>query len=142
MDATVSRALIVASMIVAGATAHADDPTRPPAQLLEQPKPSAPGQPARPVRDDVRLQAIVRTPGMKPGAMINGWIVRVGDTMDGMRLLSVGENHADLLVDGQRLRLSMTPNVKRVPSAVAPSDHAEPKDPGAPAPRRPARGRT
>ena len=67
MDATVSRALIVASMIVAGATAHADDPTRPPAQLLEQPKPSAPGQPARSVRDDVRLQAIVRTPGMKPG---------------------------------------------------------------------------
>jgi hypothetical protein len=142
MDATVSRALMLASMIVAGATAHADDPTRPPPQLMEQPKPSAPGQPARSMRDDVRLQAILRTPGMKPGAMINGWVVRVGETMDGMRLLSVGENHADFLVDGQRMRLSMTPNVKRVPSAAAPGDHEAPKDPGAPAPRRPVRGRT
>lgn len=142
MDATVIRAVIVASAIVACTVARAEDPTRPPAQLLEAPKPSAQAQPDRSRGDDVRLQAILRTPGMKPGAMINGWIVRVGDTLDGMRLLAVGENHAELLVDGQRVRLSMTPQVKRVPSAGASTVQETPKDPRAPVPRRPVRGRT
>ena len=123
--------------LLASATAHAGDPTRPPAQMLEQPRAEAAGQPqAQPKRADIRLQAILRAPDRTPGAMINGWVLRVGDTLQGIRLVGVGDSHADLLVDGEQLRVSLTPAVRR---AARSEEQAESQAPAAQPQKAPAR---
>jgi hypothetical protein len=141
MAATVKRrfSCAIALGLVASAAAQAGDPTRPPAQMLEQPRNDAAGQPrAQPNRADIKLQAILRMPGRTPGAMIDGWVLRVGDTLQGMRLVGVGDSHADLLVDGERLRVSLTPAVRR---AERSEDQAQSQAPAAQPQKAPARAK-
>ena len=144
MAATVKRRLTCAIglALVASAAAHAGDPTRPPAQMLEQPRTNAAGQPrTQPNRADIKLQAILRTPGRTPGAMIDGWVLRVGDTLQGMRLVGVGDSHADLLVDGERLRILLTPAVRRAERSEEQAQNQAPAAQPQKAPARPKRGK-
>jgi MSHA biogenesis protein MshK len=121
------RSVIVAVAILPQASL-AEDPTRPPPQLLEAQRPPAGAAAAS--AGDLHLQAVLRTAGRPPGAMINGWVLRPGDTVHGVKLATVGEQHADVIVGGERVRLSLTPGIRRQPVA----DHAA----SATAPARPA----
>ncbi len=144
MAATVKRGVAsgIGLALLASAAAHAGDPTRPPAQMLEQPRSNAAEQPqTRPNRADIKLQAILRTPDRSPGAMINGWVLRVGDTLQGMRLVGVGDSHADLMVDGEQLRVSLTPAVRRAPHGEDQSKSLAPAAQPHEAPTRPKRAK-
>jgi len=125
MDAIVKRALL-AVLALAAAPVLAEDPTRPPPELIA-PARGAPA--AAPRADGLALQAVLRKPGHPPGAMINGWILRPGQSVNGVKLAAVGESHADVLVGGERVRLSLTPEVRR-------SEHVDPPAAAAPAPAR------
>lgn len=125
-----------ASTATSVATHAGSDPTRPPAVLQPAASPSAASAPGLSA-DALVLQAVVRTPGRPPGALINGWILRPGDVVQGMRLTAVGDAHADVVVGEQPVRLTLYPTIRRQAAAETAERNAD-----APAARRqmPSRG--
>ncbi|UCE30274.1 MAG: hypothetical protein JSW68_09290, partial [Burkholderiales bacterium] len=109
-----------------GATVLAADPTRPPSQFLEPVAPAgvAAAPAAAPVTRSAEpaprravptptLQAILRSGGQPTGALIDGWLVRIGDQVQDMRVVAIRAGEVELAGDGRQLRLSITPDVKR-----------------------------
>jgi MSHA biogenesis protein MshK len=76
------------------------DPTRPPAWQAEPQSAQAPGGP--------RLEAI-RRGGGRALATIDGTAVKIGDDVQGMRLVRIGESFVILEGDAGRKTLQLTP---------------------------------
>lgn len=79
----------------------AADPTLPPRQAL----PAAANQPA-PVLEPLRLQAILRAAD-SARAVINGQTLRVGDRVDGARVLAIGARSVSVERQGRRSTLQL-----------------------------------
>lgn len=105
------RWLLLSLLLSGGATAgELSDPTRPPAGWGAS---ETPGTAAPPPAG--HLQMIVRAPGERPWALIDGRRVNIGDQVDGERLVLLSGTEAVFRgTDGSR-RLSLTPGVTRVP---------------------------
>ena len=83
------------------------DPTRPPAGW-------GPGEsPAIAAPAGARLQMIVRSPGEAPWALIDGQRVRIGERIDGARLIRLTDTEAVLDDSGTTRRLSLSPGLIR-----------------------------
>lgn len=94
------------------------DPTRPP------PLPAAgevsPGAPAA----APGLQMILRRPGRKPAAVINGEYVELGGRISGSRLVRIGDDSVVLEGPSGRETLALTPGIAKEPATAGkrPSD--------------------
>lgn len=112
--------LVASGLPLAAAAQALPDPTRPPAGWGpgESPAVAAPAGP--------QLQMIVRSPGDTPWALIDGRRVRVGERIDGARLVRLTDTEAVLDDGGTPRRLSLSPGQIRpasspLPPAKAPS---------------------
>lgn len=79
---------------------HAADTKAPAVTLAAAPSPLAP----RPADPELRLQAISERDG-QPIAIINDHLVRVGDEVDGIRVLAIRGAEVDVEVRGRRTTL-------------------------------------
>jgi MSHA biogenesis protein MshK len=102
--------LAIATMFLAGlASAQAlPDPTRPPVIVLDAASAGA-SQAATPAPSG--LQSIVRRPGGKSAAVINGVYVEMGGKVGDATLERVGEDSVDLRSTTGRETLYLTPGV-------------------------------
>ena len=149
MAATLTGARRIAAVVCAGAVvagafsasaAGAADPTQPPEQLLRKATPDGSGtargeaalSPAA-----IVLQAVLHPEGRPPRVMVDGWLYRVGDIVQGSRLIAIGRQSAVFDHQGRRqtvalipqagitrLRLSDTESVPALPSAAMPAINA------------------
>jgi hypothetical protein len=75
-----------------------------PPHVAPAPAASAPAAPPEPPAP-FRLTAIAHRDG-QPVAMLNDRLVRVGDSFDGITVISIGSSEVEIEVDGRRMRLS------------------------------------
>jgi hypothetical protein len=111
---------ILAGAISLGAVAVAGDlpdPTRPPASLRPAATTGAPDAPAAPA---LVLQSVLTGEGRKPTAIINGRIVELGDSLDGLRLVRVFDGGALLAGPSGPTTLALTPGAEKVSAAAQP----------------------
>lgn len=105
----------------AGAAAGLQDPTRPPAALAALT--AAPGASGAPASAGPRLQTILigRQPGGRLLAVIDGEAVRVGDAVQGARVVRIADNEVVLARGAERqvLRLYAQEEGGRVTPAEA-----------------------
>lgn len=94
------------------------DPTRPPPLPAEGA--SSPGTPAA----APGLQMILRRPGRKPAAVINGEYVELGGRISGSRLVRIGDDSVVLEGSSGRETLTLTPGIAKEPATAGkrPSD--------------------
>lgn len=95
------------------------DPTRPPPLPTDTPLPGAPG--AAP-----GVQMIIKRPGQKPAAVINGEYVELGARISGSRLVRIGDDSVVLEGPSGRETLTLTPGIAKKPATAGkrPSDGA------------------
>ena len=116
--------LVLASTIPLAAVALAGelpDPTRPPAALRPQAPATGPyvaGAPA------LVLQSVLIGDGRKPTAIINGHVVEVGESLEGMRLVRVFDGGAVLAGRNGPTTLALTPEIEKVAAAPQPESSA------------------
>jgi hypothetical protein len=113
-------ALASASAISLSAVASAGDlpdPTRPPASLRPT---STAGTPAVAAPPALVLQSVLIGEGRKPTAIINGRVVELGDTLDGLRLVRVFDTGAQLAGPNGATTLALTPDSEKVAVAALP----------------------
>ncbi len=97
-----------ASLLWSGlALAQYADPTRPPGASAADPVSGA---------GDGGVQAVIVRRGSKTTAVINGQPVKVGGSLDGKRVLRIGESEIVLQGDGGREVLKVMPAVDKVPA--------------------------
>jgi len=108
-----ATALSLAALAAAG---ELPDPTRPPAAL----RPSGPGAGAHAAAAPLVLQSVLIGEGRKPTAIINGRVVEVGESLDGLRLVRVFEGGAVLAGPNGSTTLALTPEIEKVAVAVQP----------------------
>ena len=109
-------AIALAGLLLPGAFdrpgAQAADPTQPPEHLLRNRPPAAggaaPGGTAA-ERPTIVLQAILQADGRPPRVMVDGWLYRVGDTVQGSRLVAIGRQSADFDAQGRRQTIALIP---------------------------------
>jgi hypothetical protein len=97
------------------------DPTRPPAALRPASTSAAPAMPAAPT---LVLQSVLIGEGRKPTAIINGRVVELGDSFDGLKLVRVFDSGALLAGPGGATTLALTPGSEKV--ALTASPQAQP----------------
>ncbi|HBS42189.1 MAG TPA: Type II secretory pathway component [Oceanospirillales bacterium] len=109
-DAMIRRVLIVGVLLGASAVQSAEDPTRPPAALQvmqstmeELPQPEA----------GIRLQQILLSSSGNR-AVINGQVVKKGETVDGARVLSISADSVVVNYRQNRKKLSLINKTKDV----------------------------
>lgn len=95
-----SRTFALIVLLALSAQLPAADPTQPP----RQPLPAAPR--AQPVLEPLRLQAILRSGG-NARAVINGKSLRVGERVDGARLLAIDSRSVRVERQGRRITLHL-----------------------------------
>ncbi len=95
----VAVALLVAAAAVSAGEPPLADPTRPPAYTAP---PAAAGAKGR----AFRLSAVFLGPG-RPRAVINGRTVRVGEQVDGARVIAIERHRVVLARNGGRLTLRL-----------------------------------
>jgi hypothetical protein len=100
------------SAIALGAVAgELPDPTRPPAAL----RPATPSTgPMVTTAAPLVLQSVLFGEGRKPTAIINGRVVELGDSFDGMRLVRVFDSGALLSGPNGATTLALTPASEKV----------------------------
>ena len=112
--------LVSAGTISLAAVAFAGelpDPTRPPASLRPASATAAPAVPAAPA---LVLQSVLIGEGRKPTAIINGRVVELGDSLDGLRLVRVFDTGAQLAGPNGATTLALTPGSEKVAVAAQP----------------------
>lgn len=90
------------------------DPTRPPGAIGVR---TAPGERSAPT-GGLRLQSILISPERR-AAIISGQVVRLGESVQGYRLVAIGESEVVLRMDGKSRTLRLFPAVDLTESAVA-----------------------
>ena len=111
------------SAISIGVAGELPDPTRPPAAL----RPAAPtGAAAMPSPPPLVLQSVLIGEGRKPTAIINGRVVELGESFDGLKLVRVFDQGALLAGPGGATTLALTPGSEKVAVATPPSAQAQP----------------
>jgi hypothetical protein len=116
--------LVLASTIPLAAISLAGelpDPTRPPAALRPTTPTAGPYVPAAPA---LVLQSVLIGAGRKPTAIINGHVVEVGESLDGMRLVRVFDGGAVLAGRNGPTTLALTPEIEKVAAAPQPESSA------------------
>lgn len=102
-----------------------NDPTRPPDRVLKQQQApaGAPGAAQASLADPGKLvlQAIMQSDGRPGRVMIDGWLYRTGDIVHGFKLISINKDSAEFDSEGQKLRISLTPQ-----ASIAIAKTAEP----------------
>ncbi len=63
--------------------------------------------PAKPPAPRFALSGIMRRGGAAPMATINGRLVTVGDSIDGAKVLDIGQRSVELEADGQQFTVRM-----------------------------------
>ncbi len=135
--ATLSLAALAASVASSAGAESLADPTRPP--MVGPAQPEAP----EPVEVDWRL-VMVRVSGAARSAVLNGALVREGDTLDGARVARIEPGSVTLEAGGRRTVVALVAPLRKRPSdavaAPAPSGSLK-RSPDAPlqgvaAPRR------
>ena len=126
-------------------TAHAVDPTQPPEHLLRNLSPAAGGAAhgatAAPLAPIV-LQAILHADGRPSRVMVDGWLYRAGDTVQGRRLVAIGRHSADFEAQGRRQTIALVPQAGITRLRVADADAGtSPTTALAPVRNKPARTR-
>ena len=104
--------LALAAMLIPGSAlgqAPLADPTRPPAQAGEV----APGAAIAPAAGG--LQTVIRRPGRKPLAVIDGSTVELGGNLGERTLVRLSDTEAVLLGPGGREVLRLTPGAEKKP---------------------------
>lgn len=112
--------LVLASTLPLAAAALAGelpDPTRPPAALRPTTSTAAPYVAAAPA---LVLQSVLIGDGRKPTAIINGRVVEVGESLDGMRLVRLFDGGAVLAGRNGPTTLALTPEIEKVAAATQP----------------------
>lgn len=104
-------AFICPSLGAALAQSTLSDPTRPP-PLLEA-SAAADAKVSVGAAAAAGLQTIIRRPGRKPVAVINGEAVELGGKVGAARLVRLGDNEAVLQGPEGKEVLRLTPNVRR-----------------------------
>lgn len=95
-----------------GVAAELPDPTRPPAALrAASPSATPAAAAAAPV---LVLQSVLIGEGRKPSAIINGRVVELGESFDGLRLVRVFDGGALLAGAGGATTLALTPGSEKV----------------------------
>lgn len=114
MKTVLGVVLFAASLVIADSSmALLVDPTRP---LLE---PVRPREPAPRLRDEPReyeVQSILVRRDRRL-AVVNGQRVRVGDVVDGARVMQIGPGRVLLAVDGEVHEVRLNPRDIKVPAA-------------------------
>lgn len=120
-----------------------NDPTRPPDRVLKQQQqqqatPGAPGAAPASLADPGKLvlQAIIQSEGRPARIMIDGWLYRTGDIVHGCKLISISSDSAEFDAEGQKLRISLTPQASIAIARTAESASPLPAQPSRP-PARP-----
>lgn len=109
------------------------DPTRPPGAAGVR---ISPGEPVAPT-GGLRLQSILISPERR-AAIISGQVVRLGEAVQGHRLVAIGEGEVVLRMGGKSRTLRLFPAVDLRQSAV--STGGGPDDTGTSAAATPADG--
>jgi len=106
----------LAGLLLLGAgqmpAARAADPTQPPEHLLRNLSPGSGGAPhgnAEPPAAPIVLQAILHADGRPARIMVDGWLYRIGDTVHGNRLVTIGRHHAEFDAHGRRQTIALIP---------------------------------
>ena len=92
--------------------ARAADPTQPPEHLLRNPSPGSGGAlrgNTEPALAPIVLQAILHPDGRPARVMVDGWLYRIGDTVHGSRLVTIGRHHAEFEGHGRRQSIALIP---------------------------------
>ena len=92
------------------------DPTRPPPALEAASSVAADGTARANVAPPAGLQAIIRRPGRKPVAVINGETVELGGKVGEATLVSLGDAEAILQGAQGKETLRLTPTALRLPA--------------------------
>jgi MSHA biogenesis protein MshK len=85
------------------------DPTRPPSFSAARPE-------AAEAASDLVLQTVLVSPERR-NAIVNGRLVRVGDSVSGMRVIEIRESAVVLRGPGEQRTLSLFPAVEKRPGA-------------------------
>lgn len=93
------------------------DPTRPPGANGVR---IAPGERSAPT-GGLRLQSILISPERR-AAIVSGQVVRLGESVQGHRVIAIGESEVVLRMDGKSRTLRLFPAVDLRQSAVAKGD--------------------
>ena len=89
------------------------DPTRPPAAL--RPATTGPAAPAAlPAAAPLVLQSVLIGDGRKPTAIINGRVLELGESLEGLRLVRVFDGGAQLAGPSGATTLALTPGTEKV----------------------------
>jgi len=100
--------LIICASLAASALAQVPDPTRPADVAAAD---AAAGDAGRGVQ-----MVMIRSPGKKPGAIINGRYVETGDKLDGKRVLKITETEVVLQGNDGRDVVKLTPAAEKTPT--------------------------
>jgi hypothetical protein len=111
-----ATSLSAVTCTVAGA-GELPDPTRPPASLRPAPTTGAPAIATPPA---LVLQSVLIGEGRKPSAIINGRVVELGDSLEGLRLVRVFDTGAQLAGPTGATTLALTPGSEKVAVAAQP----------------------
>ena len=116
--------VLAIAMLTGAAIAQAQslrDPTRPPGASATR------GASGLAPSEDLVLQSILTSP-QRRAAIISGRVVRPGETVDGYRLIAIGEGEAVLRMGGRSRTLRLYPAVGLSPPDIAAGDtRSEPR---------------
>lgn len=109
MDGVMTRGLWLCALFVASLASAQTlrDPTLPPAAVM------TPGASGTEAEGELRLEAIRHTRGGGAQALINGQLVKVGETVAGRRLTRIGEGEVWLRQGEEREVLRLAPSVDK-----------------------------
>ena len=109
--------------VALGVAGELPDPTRPPAALRPASTSATAGTPSAP---SLVLQSVLIGEGRKPTAIINGRVVELGESFDGLKLVRVFDQGALLAGPGGATTLALTPGSEKVAVATPPAAPAQP----------------
>ena len=107
----VAWVLILAAMAMPGLAQPLRDPTRPPSFTM-------PTSGEESVQSDLVLQTVLVS-AERRNATVNGRLVRVGDTVAGMRVIEIRESAVVLQGNGEQRTLLLFPAVEKRSQTVA-----------------------
>jgi hypothetical protein len=109
--------------VALGVAAELPDPTRPPAALRPATTTATTAMPSAPT---LVLQSVLIGEGRKPSAIINGRVVELGESFEGLKLVRVFDQGALLAGPGGATTLALTPGSEKVAVATTPGAPAQP----------------
>jgi hypothetical protein len=120
-DHVIALALLLAGLVFAGfvptAAAELNDPTRPPAGFVER---AASGEATALASPPAPLElSALFLMGDSPYAVLDGQVVRVGDSLPAGRVIRIDEHGVRLKTPAGTRQLELLPEVKKTPAGRA-----------------------